>query len=226
MGTGMFPLWTFKASRHAIAEIIHDNHAVEYYLIDKKINNEFFIIKHIGIFHIIPKHAKILDGKVRIYQYPVESLNPVDPTVEKSIHAFCKKNKFREVLPVMMELSKGNPSKDGFTINEPLHPRAIEYLDNFKNAVPAYYLNLLVQQEQVHDESKKWRVGKVFPKIEAKVIFAILVGGAIAVAVIVSVMGNSGIDLGAITPKFLKGEFIAGIKLFTSNMIAGLKGLI
>ena len=88
MGTGMFPLWSLKATSFPVAEINYPNRAMEYYPI-QLINKEWFIIKHVGVFRIQDGVAKILDGKVRIFQYFVGSKNP-NPVSAETLHNIQK----------------------------------------------------------------------------------------------------------------------------------------
>ncbi len=214
----MFPLWSLKATRKPVAEIIYPNRAMEYYLIDPLINNEFFIIKKVGVFRIQSGVSKILGGKVRIFQYNVESMNPVDASMQEDIEKFCKTNKFTELLPLMTEVFEKDKQAGKFHIHEPLSPRATLYLHNFRNIDPVHVYNFYTAQDQAHEESKKWMSKKVFPKIEAKMIFAILVGGAVAFAIVASTVGSGNFDFDSIIPKALKGEeFLLGIKLLLHN---------
>lgn len=204
----MFPLWTIRAQKNPVAEIIFKNRKVEYYPINL-INNEFFIIKHVGVFRIQDGTAKIYNGNVRIFQFYVESMNPIDPTITKDIERYCKANNFSDVLPLILE-------KDPDTeINEPLSQRVITSLTNFRNIDPTHVYQFYTQQQQVHDHSKKWLTARIMPKVEAKTIFFLIVGIAIAVVIIGNFLASSGgFDLDSVTPKFLKGEFLLGLKSF------------
>ena len=218
----MFPLWSLKATRFPVAEINYPNRSMEYYII-KLINNEWFIIKDVGVFRIQDGVAKILDGKVRIYQYFVQAknVNPISPNTLKGIHSFCRKNKFKELLPLMLE------KDNNLEIHEPMDEMTSQSLHQFKSVDPTHVYQFYEQMDQLHEESKKWMTKKVFPKIEAKTIFMILVGGAVAIAIIVpTVANNSGsLDMDFFIPKFLKGEggeFILGLKMFMQNLLVGL----
>jgi len=223
----MFPLWSLKATRFPVAEINYPNRAMEYHIINL-INKEWFIIKDVGVFRIQDGVAKILDGKVRIYQYFVgaKNINPISPQSLHSINQFCKKNKFAELLPLMLEK---NPEMQ---IHEPLDEITTNSLKNFKSVDPTHVYQFYEQMDQLHEESKKWMTKKVFPKIEARTIFMILVGGAVAFAVVVSTLTNNtgNLDMDFFIPKFLKGEepaqFLLGLKMYIPKFIAGLKALI
>ena len=201
----MFPLWSLKATRFPVAEINYPNRSMEYYII-RLINNEWFIIKDVGVFRIQDGVAKILDGKVRIYQYFVQAknVNPISPKTLNAIYKFSKHNKFTELLPLMLE------QEPSLEIHEPMDEQATQSLMKFKSVDPTHVYQFYEQMDQLHEESKKWMTKKVFPKIEAKTIFMILVGGAVAIAIIVpTIANNSGsVDFDFFIPKFLKGEFL------------------
>lgn len=221
---GFFPFWSLAISKLPVAEMIYPNRKVEYYRI-KLINREFFIIDKLGVFRISDGIAKIYNGKVRIYQYNVESMNPIDARVIEDIHKFCHKNKFNEILPLMIEY-KGEGKEGGalvdekgvvvdanpYKIQDPISSRGSLFLHNFQNIDPVHVYNFYNTVRLAGKEADKLKSAKLMPKIEAKFIFAILVGSAIAIAVIVPTLTNSSIDLDFFIPKALKGEFLLGLK--------------
>ena len=113
-------------------------------------------------------------------------------------------------------------------IHEPLDETTSNSLKNFKSIDTIHIYQFWEAMDNVHEESKKWMTKKIFPKIEARTIFMLLVGGAVAVAIIVpTITNNAGsFDMDFFIPKALKGEFILGLKSFMGNFIAGLKALI
>ena len=216
--TSMFPLWSLKATRFPVAEINYPNRSMEYYIINL-INNEWFIIKNVGVFRIQDGVAKILDGKVRIYQYFVQAknVNPISPKTMKGITNFCKKNNFKELLPLMLE------KEPALEIHEPMDEFTSQALEKFKSVDPTHVYHFYQQMDHLHEESKKWMTKKVFPKIEAKTIFMILVGGAVAIAIIIpTIANNSGsVDFDFFIPKFLKGEFLLGLVQHLPHFLGG-----
>ncbi len=112
-------------------------------------------------------------------------------------------------------------------IHEPMEEQATQQLKNFKSVDPTHVYQFYEQMDQLHEESKKWMTKKVFPKIEARTIFMILVGGAVAIAIIIPTVANNAgsVDMDFFIPKFLKGEFLLGLKSYIPNFIAGFKGL-
>ncbi len=209
-----FPFWSLAISRLPIAEMIYPNRKVEYYRI-KLINKEFFIIDKLGVFRISDGIAKIYNGKVRIYQYMVESMNPIDARVQKDIERYCRVNNFSEMIPLMLEYNTAGKKEwtdeDGkvtntINIKEPLSSRGSLFIRNFQNIDPVHVYNFYNTIAMAGKEADKLKSKKMMPTIEAKFIFAILVGGAIAFAVVIGALQNSSIDLDFFIPKALKGE--------------------
>jgi hypothetical protein len=212
----IFPLWTLKASKFPVAEIIYPNNLTEYYPI-KAINNEFFIIKKVGVFRLADGVAKVLDGKVRIFQYCVESPNPIDARYTKTIYDYCKKHKLPELTPLLMEQAQTQNGTE-LVINEPLPPRPILYLRTFKSFDPTHVYNFWVAMDQAHKEANKWISKKMMPKIEAKyILFGVMALLILIFAVPIALEQYTSITGGFDITKSIFGEMVLGAKMFMAS---------
>lgn len=224
---GFLPLWTLAVSRKPVAEIIDANGDFEWYRINL-INDEFFFIQDNNqgaVYRIADGLAKKYKGKVKIYQYMADKLNPIDVRIIPEVNAWCKKHRLTQLLPIMLESNQEEMQKVlGKTfadelIKDPLPSRPTLAFANFKSVDPVHIYNFYVTLKNAGKQADKLKSHKIAPKMEAKFALALILGGAVAIVVIGSFLLNSGVSLDAVTPKFLKGEFILGIKSLFHNFL-------
>lgn len=221
------PFWTLATSNKPVAEIIDSDNNFDWYRINL-INDEFFFISENNqgaVYRIKDGIAKKHRGKTRIYQFLADKLNPIDPRIIPEVEHWCKKHKLPELLPIMLEINKdemiaklGNITANEI-INDSIPARSHMAFANFQAVDPVHIFNFYVTLKNAGKHADKLKSHKVAPKMEAKFALALILGGAVAFVVIMSFMLNSGVTLDSITPKFLKGEFVLGIKTMLHSFL-------